>query len=616
MQKLVFWVNCQAGAIHYALNKCYMGAYDIHHFANYQYIRSKKTLPAEFLDADIFIYQNYSYREDPTYELSNILTNILKPGCKRICIPFLQCDALFCYRPDSPKNHKTINHEFPHGAFYSGVEYIENYLDSNTLETKSEIISQCYKTLMSDDVVSPEIIKQYYDRNFEYFRNKILESDLPELYGFIKSNFAKIRLFHNRNHPTGILMNELVKGVFRKMDLIYPSQDKEALIDVFNYHMNLNDWVMPILPCVQRYHGLEFDCNTCSSKYNPTIKDIYSFVQSYVHAFHYPLFKQSDKFQDDGFIENASWFYVPSDKKLIPWFANICHYFLIINGDHYISDFEYSDVFSEFIQDVTTDILAVSKTPRKILELDRVIFIKIPFLNAGHAFSNITRAIYKIKHNPRLSDYTIVITQELVDFSPFLLSIIHLFFQDVVIIDEYTIVNFKSAYIIRDYSVKCDIANGYLIDRVKSIINITDANGICDNICLIKTPITKSGNNTRVFDAEYNDFIKKYGFMIVIPENYTIVELFRLIYGAKRVIMSWGCCCYLNSVFTNPNSNVLVLGHDEYKYEYDQFPGNQIYDSAWFPVKSRVKLSALYLESELTNRVKVILDEKIRALFI
>jgi hypothetical protein len=191
-----------------------------------------------------------------------------------------------------------------------------------------------------------------------------------------------------------------------------------------------------------------------------------------------------------------------------------------------------------------------------------------------------------------------------------------MFFQDVVIIDDSTLVKFKSAYIIRDLSVKCDIANGYLIDRLKSIVNITDANGVCDNICLIKTPITKSGNNTRVFDGEYNDFIKSYGFMTVIPENYTIIELFRLIYGAKRVIMSWGCCSYLNSVFVNPNSNVLVLGHDEYKHEYDQFPGFRIYDSAWFPVKSRAKLSALYLESELTNRVKVILDEKIRSLFI
>jgi capsular polysaccharide biosynthesis protein len=289
---------------------------------------------------------------------------------------------------------------------------------------------------------------------------------------------------------------------------------------------------------------------------------------------------------------------------------------LVIHNNYYINDFEYGDVFTEFVQDVNTDISAILKTPRKILEIDRAVFIKIPFLNAGHAFGNITRAVYKIKHNPLLADYTVIVTQELVDLSPFLLSIITLFFQDVVVVDDNTIINFKSAYIIRDHSLKCETATRYLMNRLKSIIDITDANGICDNICLIKTPITKSGNNNRVFDTDYNDFIKTYGFMIVVPENYTIIEIFRLIYGAKRVIMSWGCCSYLNSVFTHPESNVLILGHEGYKNEYDQFPGDQIFESEWFPVKSRMKLHALYLDSELTQSSKVILDEKIRALFI
>ena len=611
MQKLVFWVNCQAGAIHYMLNKYYPGEYDIHHFTNYQYIRERRTLPKEFLDADVFIYQNYSFREDPTYELSNILNNVLKPSCRRVCIPFLQCDALFCYKSVSPRNHKTISREFPHGKFYSGVEQIEYYLDKDG--NKSDIIESAYQHLICETALSKETIQGYYDRNFEYFHNKIMASDVPELFDFIKSNFHKIRLFHNRNHPTGILMNELVKGVFLNLSLsVYPAYDQDN-IDVLNYHLNLNDWVMPILPCVQKFHGLEFDCGACSSKYHPSITDVHSFVKAYVHAFHLPIYKQTDIFQDDGFIENAQWFYVPSDKQLIPWFSNICHYFLVIHNDYYINDFEYGDVFAEFVQDVNTDISTVLKAPRKILEINRAVFIKIPFLNAGHAFGNITRAIYKIKHNPLLADYTVIITQELVDFSPFLLSIITLFFQDVVVVDDNTTVQFKSAYIIRDYSVKCETATVYLIDRLKSI---TATDPISENICLIKTPITKSGNNNRVFDAEYNDFIKTYGFRIIVPENYTIVELFRIIYGAKHVIMSWGCCSYLNSVFVNPESSVLVLGHEGYKYEYEHFPGDQIFDSEWFPVKSRVKLCALYLESELTSNGKEILDEKIRALFI
>jgi hypothetical protein len=618
MKKLVFWVNCQAGAIHYMLNKYYPETYDIHHFINYEYIREKRTLPDEFLDADVFIYQNYSFCDDPTYELSNILTNILNPDCVKICIPFLQCDALFCYNPLSPHNSKTISNEFPHGKFFIGVEHIERELDADA-GYKSIIVNNAYRSLVHENAISPEIIKKCYDRNLEYFQNKILESDVPELYEFIVSNFHRVRLFHNRNHPTGILIHELVKGAFRELGLFYPDKDRETNIAVFNYHLNLNDWVMPILPCVQRYHGLEFDCSICSSKYDSTITDLYTFVQRYIDAFYVPpLLKQSEVFLDDEFIDNASWFYIPSNKKLIPWFSNICHYFLVIHGNYYINDFEYTDHFSEFVQDVNNNKIYIPEVlnERQGLELDRVVFIKIPFLNAGHAFGNITRAIYKIKHNPLLSDYTIVITKELVDFSPFLLSVITLFFQDVVVVYDNTTVQFKSAYIICDHSVKSEIATGYLIDRLKFIVNVTEPTNISENICLIKTPITKSGNNKRMFDAEYNDFIRTYGFMIVIPENYTIVELFRIIYGAKRVIMSWGCCSYLNSVFVNPDASVLVLGHEGYKYEYDQFPGDKIFDSEWFPVKSRMKLCALYLESDLTTNGKEILDEKIRALFI
>jgi hypothetical protein len=374
---------------------------------------------------------------------------------------------------------------------------------------------------------------------------------------------------------------------------------------------------MPILPCVQKYHGFEFDCATCSSKYHPNITNIYSFTRAYVDAFYLQLYKQSAIFQDDSFVEDASWFAVFSDKKLIPWFSNICHYFLVKNEKYYINDFEYRQQFDQFVQEVNLGQMQVSMIlkDRVILEIDRAIFIKIPFLNAGHSFCNIINAIYKIKHNPALENYTVIITQELVDFSLFLTSIIYMFFNNVVAINDNTTVKFKSAYIIRDYSIKHAPSITYLIEHLKSTICINPP-AQCDNICLIKTPITKSGNNNRFFNSAYNEHIRSYGFMIVIPENYNITELFRIIYGAKRVIMSWGCCSYLNSTFVNPEASVLILGHNEYKYEYDQFPGDQIYDTDWFPVKCRAKLRALYMESELTPQMKKILDEKIRSLFI
>jgi hypothetical protein len=289
MYKIVFWANCQSGSIHYMFNKYFHDIYKIYHFLNYEYIKNNKELPDEIADADFFIYQNYSKQEDPTYSLDNII-NMLKPECKKICIPFLQCDSLFCYNSVSPHNSKTITQEFPHGKFFYGIEHIENELKLSYNSNKETIISNAYKNMTDDQAIPKETIDKYKYRNLEYFENKILSSDVPELFNFIQNNFTKVRLFYNRNHPTGLLLNELVKGVFRCMNLEYPSNDPTNIIVLDDI---LNDWCMPILPCVQKYYQLEFDCKV-HSKYHPNIIDLYSFIETYVDSF----FIYSEGFED------------------------------------------------------------------------------------------------------------------------------------------------------------------------------------------------------------------------------------------------------------------------------------------------------------------------------
>lgn len=276
-----------ANIIH-MLNKYHSDKFKIKCFINYEYIRENKTLPEEFKDADIFIYQNYnSDKHVKDYDLDNIIKNVLKPDCKTICIPFLFGEALFSYdMRHSPNNFKTISDEKPFGYFAYGFDIIDdkmigldikNYTDSD----KEKLIEDIYEYCMSENAITDEQMKYYYDRSFSYLESKIMSGDLPFLLDYIKENFTKNRLWYNRNHPTGELMKELVRGVFELMGLIFQCDDADFIV-----LDNLKDWEMPILPCVKKYYNMTFD-DTCSSIWNPSILDKKSFIREYIKLMYF-----------------------------------------------------------------------------------------------------------------------------------------------------------------------------------------------------------------------------------------------------------------------------------------------------------------------------------------
>ena len=102
-----------------------------------------------------------------------------------------------------------------------------------------------------------------------------------------------------------------------------------------------------------------------------------------------------------------------------------------------------------------------------------------------------------------------------------------------------------------------------------------------------------------------------------MPETYDITSLFNIIYNAKNVIMSWGCCSYLNSAFVNENANVLVIAHIGYENEYievrDDYPGG-IFKSAWFPKKCNKK-QITYCKTELDDSIILELNKCISNMF-
>jgi len=283
-KKIILWTNCQGSVIEFMLKKYYNHSFDIKHYTNYTYIKEKKTLPEEFRNPDIFIYQNYSEKEDTIYDLKYLLNQILNKDCIKICIPFLQFDAYFCYDTHDLNNNKTISNKYPHGMFFFGMDIVTNFLKDINLNTidKDILINNIINNVTKDDAISSDKILYYYNRSFDYLEKKILNSDVPRLYDFIKTNFTSKRLFHNRNHPTSILFNELIKDIFIILQLKYTPSDKDMEI----MDSLLNDWIMPILPSVKIYYNIYFE-DKCSSWYHKEIIDTRSHIYNYLNKIYF-----------------------------------------------------------------------------------------------------------------------------------------------------------------------------------------------------------------------------------------------------------------------------------------------------------------------------------------
>jgi hypothetical protein len=272
---IVILANCQGSPLKYMLDKYYSDKYVIKAYTNYEYIQNNLDLPNDIKEADIFLYQNYS-NNDEKYNLKKILENSLKKDCIKLSFPSLHsCNLIFCYDVFSPTNYKTITKEKPFGDFFYGIS---NIIDESNKCDREYNINEIIEKSKNYNFISDETIKYYNKRTFEFLESKCLTSDIPEIYNFIKTNFTKYRLWHNPNHPTGILLNELIKLIFFKLELHY--YDNEENINVLNN--SLSDWVMPIFPCVSMYYNFEFDSNKCSSWYNKNINNFDSYLTEYL----------------------------------------------------------------------------------------------------------------------------------------------------------------------------------------------------------------------------------------------------------------------------------------------------------------------------------------------
>jgi len=321
------------------------------------------------------------------------------------------------------------------------------------------------------------------------------------------------------------------------------------------------------------------------------------------------IYSLSDIYKEQiSHVTNFSIYYFNSKTKLIPYIDYFIYYFYIIENKIYINDFEFKNSLNYITLNENINTLEYKGVFKydtfNNIYIDKGIIIKNNYTNAGHSFGNITHIIYSIINNIKdINEYNIVITEELYKNNKFLCSIIYQFFDKdkIIILNDNTIIHIKNTYIVKDYSYIYDNSKNFILNRLK-LNNLSSTNNK-ENIFLIKSSNTQNVTGG-YFNIEYNNFLKQKGFEEIIPENYDIVELFNIINNAKNVIMSWGCCSYLNSIFVGDKSNILVISHIRYSHEYNEvknnYPGG-LYKSRWFPDICNKKIFLEDLTSELTS---------------
>lgn len=281
---VIIWANCQGSAIQMMLNKYYKDIFDVHVYQNYEYIKNNIKLPEIFYKCDIFIYQNYSFKDNIDYEINNIIDNILPKESQKIGFPTLHRNYLqFPFNCESPENQKTISNNLPFGKFFYGIENIRNnvYKYLNMGYNNDIIIKNILNDVKNDDYISTEQIQKHENETLSFLQLKALNSDVPDIYSFILNNYKLKRLWHNPNHPNGILLNELCRLIFLKINIPYISNDN----DICTLDNLLRDWKMPIFNSVVKYYNMENIDNNCNSWFHETITDLDTYISEYIKFF-------------------------------------------------------------------------------------------------------------------------------------------------------------------------------------------------------------------------------------------------------------------------------------------------------------------------------------------
>lgn len=324
--------------------------------------------------------------------------------------------------------------------------------------------------------------------------------------------------------------------------------------------------------------------------------------------------------------DNCIYFYynnIPHTISLPEHNVRILYY----NDIYYIINYNklYYDNFINCSRDKDTLITVINNInnyKEKTVFIENAFIIDCSTNNGGHTFSLISNALYLFFKNNlnTINNIKVCILESLLEQKKFNYSVILSFISEdnIIIMKDNIHYNINKLYYHHNIEEKRNYSTSFILNKIYSdILTKNIYNTHYENISIIKTSDTFNNTPNRAFSIEYNYIFKKYNFITIHPENYKIDELYYILYNCKNIIMSWGCCSYLNSIFLNKNVNILLLCNINYKHEYENRLNDNIEDTRkyeWYPKEYNKCIIMKDLTSNLTSNIEYDLENNIKSL--
>jgi hypothetical protein len=339
--------------------------------------------------------------------------------------------------------------------------------------------------------------------------------------------------------------------------------------------------------------------------------DLFNYLQDKIDLDNIQLI-EFIKFNSIIYIENCEYVHYPSTSSL--W-INV--HLLKYNNNTYFCNYFTSDYINNtIINNKSKDIIKMKEIKRNnIINIDNGFILYTSTNSAGHELCSILNGIYIHKIN-NLPDFDIIISDQILKFGKFLESVLYLFYPKnrIHFVNYLDKVIIKNTYIYSPISYKETTHISFLNNELKLHYNNVKN---YKKICILKTNLTKHLNTIHsAFDIEYINYFKNKDFEIIFAENYSIIELYNIINNSDYIILSWGCNAWINSIFINENSNVMILCNINYKHEYynPNYQYNSKILSLWTPICNKL-IMVFDLPNILDDVIISKLDNSIKELY-
>jgi hypothetical protein len=291
------------------------------------------------------------------------------------------------------------------------------------------------------------------------------------------------------------------------------------------------------------------------------------------------------------FVKNISCINI--QLSLNDWVSNFIKY----DDNIYYMDYFYRN-YKNHVQQFNQ---VIKKTKYKKIHVKKALILYNITKSAGHELCSYLCGIYNLYELNILHEYELIIQNTLFNLGECIKSIILLFFTEdkIHIIDDETIAYVDESILYTPPDYKIEKHNKMLLDKLSIYRKI----GERKNVCIIKSILDGTNLNTiqKCFGQSYLDLLENAKFEIISPNNQNIVNLYNIINDCENIVISWGCNAWINSIFINKITNVLVLCHKGYSNEYNiNYPYNNKQLTLCTPICKKLIMS-FDLPSDLTD---------------